>query len=135
MRKKALIGCLLVTAALVLTVHAGWVRSPGTRFNAGNTRWNPDFPSPVTLWQRNQNDDLYPTPKPVVFNETMEYYDATGSNKIVNTGIWMWDANKDVYINPEATGGEAYGLDTANLNPWYDVEFRVDANGDVYARN
>lgn len=134
MRKITLTACLLVTAALALTVHAGFTRNPGTRYQGGSTRWSADVPSPVSMWQRDQQDDLYPTPRPIVLDESIRYYDGVATNEVASTGVWMWDANKDVYINPEAGSVAAGVLDSAHLNPWYDVEFRVDVNGDIYAR-
>ena len=132
MRKIRLAACLLTVAVLAITVHAGWYRTPGSSTSAGKTSWNADVPSPISLWQRDMRDDLYPTEHPIVFAETYRWYDST--NAVNTTGLWAWDANGDVVINSLGATYSSYELDTAMLNPWFDVEFRVDTNADIYAR-
>ena len=135
MRKVITLVCLLVIATLAVTVNAGFYREPSTFTGASHTRWVTGTPSPVCLWQRDVNDDAYPVTRPVITHDSIKVYidsAEVATNTLYNTGIWLWDANDDVYANGDVTYDPT--VSKTQYAQWYDVDFEVDANGDIYTK-
>lgn len=132
MRKVILFACLLVTAVLAITVNAGLVHIP----SSGMTRYMAGVPTPVSLWGRTAKGDVYPTTRPIVFQESTRHLITTANNPtntMLSTGLWLWDGNGDVYVNSSAIQ-PARQRATDHVNGWLDVEWGVNTNGDVYPK-
>jgi len=94
-------------------------------------------PAPVCLIQRDEKGDTYPTTRPIITQDAMILLiDGVGinTNTAYNTGLFLWDANDDVYINDDVTYTAVSAVTKSQYDPWYDVDFAVDSSGDVYAK-
>ena len=121
---------LLVLSALALTGYAGWEHMRG-----GKTVWV-TRPTPATCWLRKSTaaGDLYVANKVQAFHDTIRHYGygIGQTNGQINTGFWIIDSDGDVT--------PASGLPDCSTNvnqgagEWTDVEWDIDGDGDLVAK-
>lgn len=133
MRKtfKAAFVLLWISAVSALVANAGWEHQRG-----GKTTWI-ERPSPATCWARDINNDLVLLRKAFIYHDTLRWYTfgEPASNSIVNMGFWEVDANGDFSTHSDVAAIYANTGRLVNFNmAWDDVEWLIDVNGDLVAK-
>jgi len=126
--KHCKVAALVIIVALVALVGwAGWDRA------SGRTSWV-DKGTPATCFVRDQNNDILPAGKVIIYDTTLRHYDeaidSTTTNFAVNLGFWTMDSSGD--FSPNSAVAAAFSTTNLQYNGgWSDVEWDIDVNGDL----